>query len=158
MQFTFSLDQPSPVSSNPAPVKKLDLKPSAEFKDSSHRGRGRLRPHSVRRPRRGPSSHPAGPQALRHTDVGQPEIDDYNVSPRFPSLFNNNFSPSALLYSSPSVTNGMTYGEGVRGNSGSDFSILRPTIEPPLRRSSSLRIVPILGVAYFLRAEQLSAT
>lgn len=65
-------------------------------------------------------------------DANQPDTDDYNASLCSPSLFNNGFGPSTLLYPSPSVTNDMTYGEGVRGNSGSDFSILRPTIELPL--------------------------
>lgn len=52
---------------------------------------------------------------------------------RFPSLFSNDFGPSALLYPTPTVTKPLSYAEGVAFNSGSDgFSIVRPTIELPL--------------------------
>lgn len=142
MQFTFSLDQPTPISSNPAPVKKPDLKPSAEFKDNyARRGRPSARTSAAEVDSaptlpdandKDPPLTQRGRKPSATADGGQPDTDDYNASLRFPSLFNNDFGPSALLYPSPSVTNGMTYGEGVRGNSGSDFSILRPTIELPL--------------------------
>ncbi|KAI0702798.1 hypothetical protein C8T65DRAFT_696864 [Cerioporus squamosus] len=54
------------------------------------------------------------------------------ASLRFPSLFSNDFGPAALLFPSPSVTNPMTYGEGVASTNNDGFSIVRPTIELPL--------------------------
>ena len=53
----------------------------------------------------------------------------------FPALFSNDFGPTALLYSSPSVNTSLNYGEGLNPSSGAygdGFKIVRPTIELPL--------------------------
>ncbi|KAJ8579747.1 hypothetical protein M405DRAFT_893703 [Rhizopogon salebrosus TDB-379] len=50
----------------------------------------------------------------------------------FPPLFSTSFGPTTLLYSSPILTNPMSYGEGVSGGCAIGFSIMRPTIELPL--------------------------
>jgi hypothetical protein len=53
---------------------------------------------------------------------------------RFPSIFSNDFGPSAILYSAPTVTSPINYGEGVRPTAAStdSFDIVCPTIELPL--------------------------
>ncbi|OJT11305.1 GATA-binding factor 1-B [Trametes pubescens] len=139
MQFTFSVDQPSGISSIPA--KKPDTKPSAEFKDHK-RGRPATRSSAnddmgskgdnvekdqplTQRGRKAPTTN---------GDNGKEDM--YRVAAlRFPSLFSDGFGPSALLYPTPTVSNAMTYGEGVglSSSAASDgFSIPRPTIELPL--------------------------
>ena len=52
----------------------------------------------------------------------------------FPSLFSTDFGPSALLFPTPTVTNTMNYGEGVRHSfpTSDSFDIVHPTIELPL--------------------------
>ncbi|KAG6867543.1 hypothetical protein C0993_001411 [Termitomyces sp. T159_Od127] len=54
---------------------------------------------------------------------------------RFPSIFANDFGPSALLDPAPSLTTSISYGEGLSPagpGSHDTFSIPRPTIELPL--------------------------
>jgi len=130
MQFTFSIDQPTPA--GPNLVSKPDLKPSAEFKDTiSRRGRQATR-------------------ALVAGDESYDTTQDYSASYgsrkrkspfssqvqpalRFPTLFSTDFGPSALLSASPSLSTPMNYGEDVTNSSLShSLSILRPTIELPL--------------------------
>ncbi|KAI0245842.1 hypothetical protein BJV78DRAFT_1277357 [Lactifluus subvellereus] len=141
MQFTFSVDQPIHGASS-APVQKPDLKPSAEFKDSVTRrsrpvirstttqGETQLDSASV------PSDVNDDNDTLTHCSqrdthaTGTPQ----DVLLRFPSLFSNDFGPSALLCPIPTVTNPMNYGEGVRHTvpTTDSFDIVRPTIELPL--------------------------
>ncbi|KAL0573442.1 hypothetical protein V5O48_008515 [Marasmius crinis-equi] len=156
MQFTFSVDQPTPASN--APVQKPDLKPSPEFNKRPRAGarvdrsddmvveddacsedaplthRGRKCPLSPS------SSNGSPPQSSLSVSSGSPSTSESSVNSdsepqllRFPSLFNNDFGPTALLYPAPSLTTRMNYGEGLNPPSQSDgFSVPRPTIELPL--------------------------
>ncbi|KAL1741293.1 hypothetical protein HDZ31DRAFT_45763 [Schizophyllum fasciatum] len=127
MQFTFSVEQPSPAST--APVPKPDFRPSAEF-----------------------AKRPRAPRAAAHADdmlvedAGRPPAHahaqahpspdpaaQYAAAFHFPSVFSSDFGPRALLHSTPSAAHRMTYGEGVAPRAPSDaFHIPRPTIELPL--------------------------
>lgn len=137
MQFTFSVDQPATPTGSAAPAKKPDLKPSAEFRDHAlKRGRPNTRSAAA-----DVASNDSNDKDQPLTQRGRKHSDDHNndssfpptVSLRFPTLFSNDFGPSALLYPTPSLTNGMNYGEGVGLNTSADgFSIPRPTIELPL--------------------------
>lgn len=143
MQFTFSIDQPlGPASS--IDVKKPDLKPSAEFRDSAFK-RGRPATRSTTNVRDDSSSRVAdrdepltqrGRKQVLATNESRNSVHDnvYSAAAlRFPSLFSNDFGPTALLYPAPTTTNPLTYGEGVgTGASTNDFGIVRPTIELPL--------------------------
>ncbi|KAI0369497.1 hypothetical protein BV20DRAFT_946080 [Pilatotrama ljubarskyi] len=128
MQFTFSIDQPSTISVSSVPAKKPDTKPSAEFKDNK-RGRPATRSTAS-------DETPLTQRGRKVSTTNADKEDMYRAAAlRFPSLFSNDFGPSALLYPTPTVTNAMTYGEGVglSSSAASDgFSIPRPTIELPL--------------------------
>ncbi|KAH9034243.1 hypothetical protein EDB85DRAFT_1948456 [Lactarius pseudohatsudake] len=144
MQFTFSVDQPTPAACA-GPVQKPDLKPSAEFKDNVTR---RSRPvtrstatqeDTLPESASAPSDHHNDKdtiRARRDTDATSLTISTNHQEAflRFPSLFSSDFGPSALLYPTPTVTNPMNYGEGVRHSipSTDSFDIVRPTIELPL--------------------------
>ncbi|KAL4242458.1 GATA-type domain-containing protein [Abortiporus biennis] len=139
MQFTFSVDQPAPPTASAAPAKKPDLKPSPEFKDTIlKRGRPTTRSAAHDSPfkEEGNDKDPPLTQRGRKPSSSNHTNSDDNYSTaslRFPSLFSNDFGPSALLYPTPTLTNAMTYGEGVASTTSSDgFSIVRPTIELPL--------------------------
>ncbi|KAH7906241.1 hypothetical protein BJ138DRAFT_990200, partial [Hygrophoropsis aurantiaca] len=129
MQFTFSIDQPAPAGPN-INVHKPDLKPSAEFKENV-----------VKRGRQPACTLVAGDESTAEyygNDQGDATVRKRKAptsdssSLRFPSLFSNDFGPSALLYPSPTLTTPMNYGEGVSNSSSHGFSIVRPTIELPL--------------------------
>jgi hypothetical protein len=146
MQFTFSVDQPTPAASA-GPVQKPDLKPSAEFKDNVTR---RTRPVT----RSTTTQEDTLPESASHNDKdthipnrARKDTDTTSLScttvsstnPQdaflhFPSIFSSDFGPSALLYPTPTLTNPMNYGEGVRHSfpSNDSFDIARPTIELPL--------------------------
>ncbi|KDQ56002.1 hypothetical protein JAAARDRAFT_36799 [Jaapia argillacea MUCL 33604] len=142
MQFTFSVDNPSGFSTTS--VKKPDLKPSAEFKDTTI---GKRQRPSTRAPNQddytdkdamvvdNDKDAPRGRASAKRDAFNDNEISSPALL-RFPSLFSNDFGPSALLYPSPTLTNSMNYGEDVsfnpNHNSSTDFSITRPTIELPL--------------------------
>ncbi|KAK7026437.1 hypothetical protein VNI00_015672 [Paramarasmius palmivorus] len=167
MQFTFSVDQPTPVSN--APVQKPDLKPSPEFtkrpragvrsaatekggdqmvvvddegndKDPPLTQRGRKVPISPASSSSSPSSSSlsiSSASALSSATSTASSSSSHDSSPqylKFPSLFSNDFGPSALLYPTPTLTNSMNYGEGLNpsSNQSDGFSIPRPTIELPL--------------------------
>ena len=119
MQFTFSVDHPSPPTG--LPVKKPDLRPSAEFAKRTRSTASARHNNSI--------------ATVLSDDMVTSEANDKDTPPslRFPSLFSNDFGPSALLYPTPSVTNSMNYGEGLNPSAANDgFSIVRPTIELPL--------------------------
>ncbi|KAG6853151.1 hypothetical protein C0991_006558 [Blastosporella zonata] len=118
MQFTFNLDNPSPAVN--APVTKPNLKPSAEFNNRSYNAaRASETDMDI--------THDDG------NDKDPPPSRRLSGSLRFPSLFNNDFGPSALLHATPTVTTSMNYGEGPLPTASHDsFSISRPTIELPL--------------------------
>jgi hypothetical protein len=147
MQFTFSVDQPTPAASA-GPVQKPDLKPSAEFKDNVTR-RARPLTRSINTQEDTQSDSSSVPpdsnndnDTLAHcshddidaTSVATTSANPHSAALRFPSLFSNDFGPSALLFPSPTVTNPMNYGEGVRHTvpTTDSFDIVRPTIELPL--------------------------
>ena len=145
MQFTFSIDQPASFVATAVPTKKPDMKPSSEFKDISKRGRPATRSTTAAEEsavardcstvddRDQPLTHRGRKLAAAKADPNKDEM--YQAAAlRFPSLFSNDFGPAALLYPTPTVTNAMTYGEGVgsTNNNSDGFSIVRPTIELPL--------------------------
>lgn len=136
MQFTFSVDTPTPgAQTAPAPATKPDMKPSSEFKNHNHN----------KRPRRlvdesdtvGEDNSVDDPPPLtkrgRKPDTTDSPFDPRNASLLFPSLFSDDFNPTALLYPTSSRQSRNDYGEGVGGGGASDaFHIDRPTIELPL--------------------------
>ncbi|KAF5376737.1 hypothetical protein D9615_007839 [Tricholomella constricta] len=126
MQFTFSVDQPSPAVNQS--VKKPNLKPSAEFnKRSWNAARATLDDDMVVADDEGNDKDPPLTQRGRKAKPSTPTFL------RFPSLFSNDFGPSALLYPTPTLTTSMNYGEGLNPSASHDrFSISRPTIELPL--------------------------
>ena len=137
MQFTFSVDQPTPA--GPNLVSKPDLKPSAEFKEASSR-RGRQTSRALVA---GDESYDtASADLLTTKDYSasygsrkrkSPSSSQLQPALRFPTLFSTDFGPSALLSVSPSLSTPMNYGEDVTNSSSSySLSILRPTIELPL--------------------------
>ncbi|KAF8651076.1 hypothetical protein AX16_004938 [Volvariella volvacea WC 439] len=159
MQFTFSVDQPTPAGNYP--VKKPDLKPSPEF-NKRPRNAATAAHHAPAAPP-APAHHA---QESRSNDMvvvndeandkdppkqfqrprksaqhalntnTTPTISNANTpqaSLRFPPVFSSDFGPSALLFPTPTLTTRMNYGEGLNPSSSSDvFSVARPTIELPL--------------------------
>lgn len=138
MQFTFSIDQPALFTVS-TPCQKPDLKPSLEFKDSNgKRGRPATRSSQVESSQdsdeqsftqRGRKQTTSNSDAHSTTSADDPYA---TASLRFPSLFSNDFGPSALLYPTPTLTNVMTYGEGTNSNANDGLAVPRPTIELPL--------------------------
>jgi hypothetical protein len=122
MQFTFSVDQPvpAPMTTN---VKKADPK--------RQRPLVRIQPDIL-----------SVSLAQRQQDTVAPTQSEASSSSqsdqrslKFPSLFNSDFGPSALLYPTPTLTNAMNYGEGLNPSTNDDsdsFTVARPTIELPL--------------------------
>ena len=136
MQFTFSVDQPAgSFSDAPGPlsgVRKPDLKPSSQFRDTVHRRRPATRssaaathhadekhdhdrdPPSLTQLGRKPTPPPSESVAdsfaswanngslLLNASTGNNGSDNA-ASLRFPTLFNSDFGPSALLFPQPSV-------------------------------------------------------
>ena len=145
MQFTFSVDQPL-VPATSTPCQKPDLKPSSEFNNkrgrpatrssndssssnSNNNSNDKSKDHDQPLTQRGRKQQPAA-ASLSGLDI---TIDGGSV--HFPPIFSSDFGPSALLYPTPTLTNVMTYGEGLNSNAHSNtdsFSIVRPTIELPL--------------------------
>lgn len=153
MQFTFSVDQPSAPGAN-LPVKKPDLKPSPEF---TKRTRAAVRAQADESNTTSTfTTHVAAPTSLpvpQQEDMIIVEDDSQSLplpsspshsrpshvsqssqSLKFDSIFNQGFGPSALLFPAPTLTNRMSYGEGLNpSNSPNDtFTVSRPTIELPL--------------------------
>lgn len=165
MQFTFSIEAPNELigpAAHPIPTQKPDLKPSVEFKDNaSRRGRPSARVHAASiapSTSSNDASFSAGAStsatAVSESEHDKPltqrgrrvistslanlgiESDGFGgASLRFPSLFSNDFGPAALLYPTPTLTNVMTYGEGLNTSASlqavaaDGFSIPRPTFE-----------------------------
>ena len=135
MQFTFSVEQPSPASN--APVPKPDFKPSAEFAKRPRAPRSHVDDMVVEEDHKPQhqaqqQSHQSQSQPARSSPQASYDYSSQQTAFHFPSMFSNDFGPSALLHSTPSVTNRMTYGEGVSQQYNDTFSIPRPTIELPL--------------------------
>ncbi|KAF7789435.1 hypothetical protein EIP86_000379 [Pleurotus ostreatoroseus] len=164
MQFTISIKAPTELTgptAHPIPAQKPEFKPSAEFKDNAgRRGRPSARAHAASAVASTSSNDTSSSTASASTtaplEVEQDkpliqhgsrpistmfttmniESDAYGgAALRFPSLFSNDFGPAALLYPTPTLTNVMTYGEGLNASISSqatatnDFSVSRPTIE-----------------------------
>ncbi|KAF9491114.1 hypothetical protein BDN71DRAFT_1510662 [Pleurotus eryngii] len=131
MQFTFSVDQPTPAVSQT--VKKPDLKPSPEF-SKRPRNTARVSEHTVEGDHDSHDHHNKDislTQRGRKTQGG--DLYTSNEVLKFPTLFSSDFGPSALLYPTPTTTNSLNYGEGLNSSAANDgFSIVRPTIELPL--------------------------
>ncbi|KAF7799007.1 hypothetical protein EIP86_010237, partial [Pleurotus ostreatoroseus] len=149
------------AAAHPIPAQKPDFKPSEEFKDNAgRRGRPSARAHAASAvastSSNDASSSTASASATAPLKVKQDkpltqrrrrpisttfttmniELDAYgSAALRFPSLFSNDFGPAALLYPTPTLTNVMTYGEGLNASISSqatatnDVSMSRPTIE-----------------------------
>ncbi|RPD63428.1 hypothetical protein L227DRAFT_584549 [Lentinus tigrinus ALCF2SS1-6] len=140
MQFTFSIDQPASIVATAVTTKKPDMKPSPEFKDTAKRGRPATRSTTAVEDNSMKDSDDKDQPLTQRGRKTSTKLDAHNkedmyhaASLRFPSLFSNDFGPAALLFPSPSVSNPMTYGEGVASTNNNDgFSIVRPTIELPL--------------------------
>jgi len=132
MQFTFSVDQfPQPLTNTPA--KKPDTKPSAELSKRSRASA--LRVHhedTVMTDSDTSSVKSTASEPVSVISIPNPQSPSQAL--HFPSLFNDSFGPSALLYAAPTLTTTMTYGEGYApsGSSDDQFRISRPTIEVPL--------------------------
>lgn len=148
MQFTFSVDTPPgsfPASSSSsytfsgegsatAPTKP-DLRPSAEFREGRRRKRGDPRsnnPNGSSDNLSSSNSNANVPSSMAAFDASYEKFIGSYDKLHFPPLFSTSFGPTALLYSTPSITNPMSYGEGVSGGCATGFSIMRPTIELPL--------------------------
>jgi GATA-binding protein len=132
MQFTFSVDQPT-ASVSSAPVKKPDTKPSAEL---SKRSRVTARVHHEDTIMTNfDTSNVASDPISSESVISTGSYSSQSQSLHFPTLFNDSFGPSALLYAAPTLTTPMTYGEGFAPSCAADddqFRISRPTIELPL--------------------------
>jgi GATA-binding protein, other eukaryote len=149
LQFTFSVEQ-LPLVDN-APLKKQDPKPFSDHhaQNSTNAnptggGGGAYPTH----PNLNPNPNP-NPNSMALVHENSDDNDSSLVqcgsqsaalahdlraqSLRFPSLFSNDFGPSALLNSTPTLTTRMNYGEEAGLNPLNDgFSVVRPTIELPL--------------------------
>ncbi|EIW76948.1 hypothetical protein CONPUDRAFT_110709 [Coniophora puteana RWD-64-598 SS2] len=127
MQFTFSVDRPTPA--GPGVASMPDLKPSAEFKDNaSKRGRQAARAPALEEQTSSQSVGEDDASTLRRRKV--PNSSFELAHHRFPSsLFTSDFGPSSLLHaaSTPMSTEGEDTGSSADG-----LSVMRPTIELPL--------------------------
>ncbi|EAU87922.1 GATA-binding factor 6-B [Coprinopsis cinerea okayama7 len=119
MQFTFSIDQPTP-----APTTIQVRKPNAA--DASKRKQATSRGASQDNNQQNAQQDATMSDATAHNSG--------SVSLKFPSIFSSDFGPHALLYPTPTLTNTLNYGEGLNPPTANrdSFSIARPTIELPL--------------------------
>ncbi|KAG1813474.1 hypothetical protein EV424DRAFT_1326546 [Suillus variegatus] len=141
MQFTFSIDAPPgsfPATSSSSYTfsgegstpTKPDLRPSVEFREGRRRRRGdgsSVTNHA--------SSDSASNQNGVSSTTNDSSYEKFAASYEklhFPPIFSTSFGPTAILYSTPTLSNPMSYGEGVSGGCATGFSIYRPTIELPL--------------------------
>lgn len=140
MQFTFSIDAPPgsfPATSSSSYTfsgegstpTKPDLRPSAEFREGRRRRRG---------DGSSGTNHASSDAASNQNGSSASNDSSYEKfmasyeKLHFPPIFSTSFGPTALLYSTPTLSNPMSYGEGVSGGCATGFSIFRPTIELPL--------------------------
>ncbi|KAG1807994.1 uncharacterized protein BJ212DRAFT_1485279 [Suillus subaureus] len=124
MQFTFSID--APPGSFPAtslhPIPSLVKAPPPPSQTSG------LAPSSERVAGAGENGVSS---SATHDSSYEKFVASYEKL-HFPPIFSTSFGPTALLYSTPTLSNPMSYGEGVSGGCATGFSIFRPTIELPL--------------------------
>ncbi|KAG2029873.1 hypothetical protein BDR03DRAFT_995028 [Suillus americanus] len=142
MQFTFSIDAPPgsfPATSSSSYTfsgegstpTKPDLRPSAEFREGRRRRRGEGT-SSTNHTSSDPASNQNGVSSSATNDSSYEKFMASYEKLHFPPIFSTSFGPTALLYSTPTLSNPMSYGEGVSGGCATGFSIFRPTIELPL--------------------------
>ncbi|KAG2361108.1 hypothetical protein BDR07DRAFT_1486291 [Suillus spraguei] len=142
MQFTFSIDAPPgsfPATSSSSYTfsgegstpTKPDLRPSAEFREGRRRRRGDGTP-GANHASSDPASNQNGVSSSATNDSSYEKFVASYEKLHFPPIFSTSFGPTALLYSTPTLSNPMSYGEGVSGGCATGFSIFRPTIELPL--------------------------
>jgi GATA-binding protein, other eukaryote len=131
MQFTFSVDQPTPAAMS-GPVQKPDLKPSAEFNKPARRNAPSVANDVTNHDIKEPLSTQRARKISNATEPAIPQNDQSPASLRFPTLFSNDFDPRALYHPAPSRANPVSFGEGLALNNTSQFDIIRPTIELPL--------------------------
>lgn len=142
MQFTFSIDAPPgsfPATSSSSYTfsgegstpTKPDLRPSAEFREGRRRRRGDGS-SGTNHPSSDASSNQNGVSSSATNDSTYEKFITSYEKLHFPPIFSTSFGPTALLYSTPTLSNPMSYGEGVSGGCATGFSIFRPTIELPL--------------------------
>lgn len=131
MQFTFSVDTPMPTAWNSSHVTKPDMKPSSELKGHPTK-RGRVTDEGDAHEKDTPLITRGRKPSTASASQQHSGQDSRTGSLLFPSLFSNDFNPTALLYPTPSHTTRMNYGEGVGAAPSAGFSIVRPTIELPL--------------------------
>ena len=108
------------------------MKPSSEFKNNNSNKRARrLVDDSDNTGSEIGADDPPLTKRGRKPDTISSLSDPHNASVLFPSLFSDDFNPTALLYPAPSRQTSNGYGEGI--SIASDcFNISRPTIELPL--------------------------
>lgn len=134
MQFTFSVDQPTPAAMS-GPVQKPDLKPSAEFNKPSRRAASSTSSATNDITNNDNKESSSTPRIRKTSNAPEPVIPQNDQSPatlRFPTLFSNDFDPRALYHPTPSRANPVSFGEGLALNNMNQFDIIRPTIELPL--------------------------
>jgi hypothetical protein len=142
MQFTFSIDAPPgsfPATSSSSYTfsgegstpTKPDLRPSAEFREGRRRRRGDGS-SGTNHASSDAASNQNGPSSSASNDSSYEKFMASYEKLHFPPIFSTSFGPTALLYSTPTLSNPMSYGEGVSGGCATGFSIFRPTIELPL--------------------------
>ncbi|KAG1869330.1 hypothetical protein DFJ58DRAFT_714092 [Suillus subalutaceus] len=142
MQFTFSIDAPPgsfPATSSSSYTfsgegstpTKPDLRPSAEFREGRRRRRGDGT-SGTNHASSDPASNQNGVSSSATNDSSYEKFVASYEKLHFPPIFSTSFGPTAILYSTPTLSNPMSYGEGVSGGCATGFSIFRPTIELPL--------------------------
>lgn len=142
MQFTFSIDAPPgsfPATSSSSYTfsgegstpTKPDLRPSAEFREGRRRRRGDGTSGTNHASSDAAPNQNGFSSSATHDSSYEKFVASYEKL-HFPPIFSTSFGPTALLYSTPTLSNPMSYGEGVSGGCATGFSIFRPTIELPL--------------------------
>lgn len=121
MQFTFSVDQPTP-----APMTTVVRKSESSALHKSRRAMVRAAAHDD-------SCFSSSHSSCYLQDASEAESSKAVAEPaslKLPSIFSNDFGPSALLDPTPTRTTAMNYGETPSANADHDaFSVPRPTIE-----------------------------
>ena len=131
LQFTFTVDQPTPAAMS-GPVQKPDLKPSTEFNKPSRRAASSVASDVANHDNKEPPSIQRSRKISNAPEPIIPQSDQSPASLRFPTLFSNDFDPRVLYHPTPSRANPVSFGEGLALHNNNQFDIIRPTIELPL--------------------------
>jgi hypothetical protein len=130
MQFTFSVDQFAQLLTS-TPVKKPDTKPSADFSKRSRVPAARVHHEDSVMTDNDTSSVKSTSDPISNISAPTPQASSQAL--HFPTLFNDSFGPSALLYSAPTLTTTMPTTNSVS---------LDQRLRSLLTRSSSTTTVP----------------